>query len=109
VKLPRRRGQRQFSPPNLVPLSFPAAPVGPGGVAAPICRPKASSGPVAGAAHVGQNDDVDDDERHQRRLSGVKRRVDLRAWFRKCYFQVTPEIDRALRVKGFLVLGVTLI
>ena len=31
------------------------------------------------------------------------------AWFRKCHFQVTPEIDRGLRVKGFLVLGVTLI
>ena len=30
-----------------------------------------------------------------------------RAWFRKCHFQVTPEINRALRVKGFLVLGVT--
>ena len=27
----------------------------------------------------------------------------------KCHFQVTPEIDRALMVKGFLVLGVTLI
>ncbi len=32
-----------------------------------------------------------------------------RAWFKKCHFQVTPEIDRALMVKGFLVLGVTLI
>jgi len=31
------------------------------------------------------------------------------AWFRKCHFQVTPEIDRALRVKGLFVLGVTLI
>ncbi len=31
------------------------------------------------------------------------------AWFRKCHFQVTPEIDRALMVKRFLVLGVTLI
>jgi hypothetical protein len=31
------------------------------------------------------------------------------AWFKKCHFQVTPEIDRALMVKGFLVLGVTLI
>jgi transposase len=31
------------------------------------------------------------------------------AWFRKCRSQVTPEINRALRVKGFLVLGVTLI
>ena len=31
------------------------------------------------------------------------------AWFRKCHSQVTPEIDRALMVKGFLVLGVTLI
>ncbi len=33
----------------------------------------------------------------------------LLAWFKKCHFQVTPEIDRALMVKGFLVLGVTLI
>jgi len=32
-----------------------------------------------------------------------------RAWFKKCHFQVTPEIDRALIVRGFLVLGVTLI
>ncbi len=31
------------------------------------------------------------------------------AWFKKCHFQVTPEIDRALMIKGFLVLGVTLI
>ncbi len=31
------------------------------------------------------------------------------AWFKKCHFQVTPEIDRALIVRGFLVLGVTLI
>jgi DNA replication protein DnaC len=31
------------------------------------------------------------------------------AWFNKCHFQVTPEIDRALMAKGFLVLGVTLI
>ena len=30
------------------------------------------------------------------------------AWFRKCHSQVTPEINRALMVKGFLVLGVTL-
>jgi len=32
-----------------------------------------------------------------------------KAWFKKCHFQVTPEIDRALMVEGFLVLGVTLI
>ncbi len=32
-----------------------------------------------------------------------------RAWLKKCHFQVTPEIDRALVVKGFLVFGVTLI
>ena len=31
------------------------------------------------------------------------------AWFKKWHFQVTPEIDRTLRVKGFLILGVTLI
>jgi len=31
------------------------------------------------------------------------------AWFEKCHFQVTPEIGRALMVKGFFVLGVTLI
>jgi hypothetical protein len=31
------------------------------------------------------------------------------AWFKTCQFQVTPETDRALMVKGFLVLGVTLI
>jgi len=33
----------------------------------------------------------------------------LTAWFKKCHFQVTPEINRALMVRGFLVLGVTLI
>jgi hypothetical protein len=37
------------------------------------------------------------------------RSVPLEAWVRKCHSQVTPEIDRALIVKGFLVLGVTLI
>jgi len=31
------------------------------------------------------------------------------AWFKNCHFQVTPQIDRTLLVKGFLVLGVTLI
>jgi len=31
------------------------------------------------------------------------------AWFKKCHFHVTPGIDRALMVKGLLVLGVTLI
>jgi hypothetical protein len=31
------------------------------------------------------------------------------AWFKKCHFRVAPEIDRALIVKVFLVLGVTLI
>jgi len=31
------------------------------------------------------------------------------AWFKKCHFQVTPEIDRTLIVRGFLVLSVTLI
>jgi len=31
------------------------------------------------------------------------------AWFKKCHFQVTPEVDRGPMVKGFLVLGVTLI
>ena len=31
------------------------------------------------------------------------------AWFKKCHFRVTPEIDRALMIKEFLVLGVTLI
>jgi len=31
------------------------------------------------------------------------------AWFKTGHFQVTPEIDRALMVKGFLVLDVTLI
>jgi hypothetical protein len=39
-------------------------------------------------------------------FSGWRRSL---AWFRKCHFQVTPEIDRALRIKRFLVLGVTLI
>jgi hypothetical protein len=42
----------------------------------------------------------------------IRRELDLffsTAWFRKCHSQVTPEIDRALMVKGFLVLGVTLI
>ncbi len=32
----------------------------------------------------------------------------LSAWFKKCHFQVTPKIDKALVVKGLLVLGVTL-
>src|SRR3954471_24653790 len=32
--------------------------------------------------------------------------VENRAWFKTCHFQVTPEIDRALMLKGFLVLGV---
>ena len=31
-----------------------------------------------------------------------------RAWFKTCHFQVTAEIDRALMVKGFFGLGVTL-
>ena len=31
------------------------------------------------------------------------------AWFKKCRFQVTPEIDRTLMVKGFSALSVTLI
>jgi hypothetical protein len=31
----------------------------------------------------------------------------VRAWFKTCQFQVTPEIDRALIAKEFLVLGVT--
>jgi DNA invertase Pin-like site-specific DNA recombinase len=31
------------------------------------------------------------------------------AWFETCQFQVTPEVDRALTVKGFLVLGVALV
>jgi hypothetical protein len=35
--------------------------------------------------------------------------IDAGAWFKKCHFRVTPEIDRALIVKVFLVLGVTLI
>src|SRR3954449_1308444 len=35
--------------------------------------------------------------------------VIFEAWFKTCQFQVTPEIDKALMVKGFLVLGVTLI
>ncbi len=39
----------------------------------------------------------------------ISRTTGLQAWFKKCHFQVTPEIDRALIVRGFLVLGVTLI
>lgn len=35
--------------------------------------------------------------------SGRVRSVSTWAWFRKCHFQVTPEIDRAMMVKGFLV------
>jgi hypothetical protein len=31
------------------------------------------------------------------------------AWFEKCHFQVTPEINRALMVGEFPILGVTLI
>jgi len=34
---------------------------------------------------------------------------EIAAWFKQRHFQVTPEIDRALMTKGFLVLGVTLI
>jgi predicted MFS family arabinose efflux permease len=30
------------------------------------------------------------------------------AWFKTCQFQVTPKVGKALMVKGFLVLGVTL-
>jgi hypothetical protein len=40
---------------------------------------------------------------------GVPRHTEDLAWFKKCHFQVTPEIDKTLKVKGFLVLGVTLI
>jgi len=35
--------------------------------------------------------------------------MDRPAWFKKCHFQVTSEINKALIVKEFLVLGVTLI
>jgi hypothetical protein len=31
------------------------------------------------------------------------------AWFKNSHFRVTPQINRAMIVKGFLVLGVTLI
>jgi len=39
----------------------------------------------------------------------LSKQVINRGWFKTCHFQVTPEIDRAVMVKGFLVLGVTLI
>ena len=42
-------------------------------------------------------------------LACIERDEQIGTWFKKCHFQVTPEIDRALMGKGFLVLGVTLI
>jgi hypothetical protein len=33
-------------------------------------------------------------------LAGSYTQADFSAWFKKCHFQVTPEIDRALIVKG---------
>ena len=50
--------------------------------------------------------------RSARSPTGLARRLArtvITAWFKTCHFQVTPEIDRAVMVKGFLVLGVTLI
>lgn len=35
--------------------------------------------------------------------------AEIVAWLKKCHFQATPEIDRALMAKGFLVLSVILI
>ena len=45
--------------------------------------------------------------RLDREATNVSLLVVLGAWFKKWHFQVTPEIDRALTAKGFLVLGVT--
>jgi hypothetical protein len=42
-------------------------------------------------------------------FGGFRPAQPMGAWFKTCQFQVTPEIDRALMVKGFLVFGVTLI
>ena len=46
-----------------------------------------------------------------REIGRVERTLFMTEWgvVQKCHFQVTPEIDRALMVRGFLVLGVTLI
>jgi len=35
--------------------------------------------------------------------------MDFEAWFKKYHFKVTPELVRTLMLKGFFVLGVTLI
>jgi hypothetical protein len=32
----------------------------------------------------------------------------FRAWFKTCHFQVTPETDKSLIIRGFSFLGVTL-
>jgi len=45
------------------------------------------------------------------RLDEAKRltaALQAEAWLKKCHFQVTPKIDKALVVRGFLVLRVTL-
>jgi len=71
---------------------------------------------IAGVKHwlwraVDQNGTVLDILVRSRRDKGAALHEDIAAsaWFKKCHFQVTPEIDRALIVRGFLVLGVTLI
>ena len=48
-------------------------------------------------------------ERNRKMAASAHAYVRGRAWFRKCHFWVTPEIDRALMVEKVLVLGVTLI
>lgn len=35
--------------------------------------------------------------------------ADKLAWFRKCHFQLKPEIDSALTTREFFALGITLI
>jgi hypothetical protein len=45
----------------------------------------------------------------QRLPKGSGASNEFSAWFKKCHVQVTPEIDRALMVKGTSNLDVTLI
>jgi hypothetical protein len=63
-------------------------------------RPGHGGGLSAGADRVG--------EAPAGSAREVRRAVRDMAWFKTCRFKVTPEIDKALTVKGFFVLGVTL-
>jgi len=64
---------------------------------------------LLGSGVVAWSCDQAGDERAEQDFAASAHIVHELAWFEKCHFQVTPEIDRALMVKRFLVLGVTLI